>query len=130
MLHHSLSTSGGAGVVRSWHLARGFDDIGYHFIVGKNGLIETGRDIRLVGAHAVGKNYDSIGVCLIGDHTHTEPLYEQLAVLPGLYHQLCRLYSTRLEIDFHRPLSAKHPCPGVRLDRDDALEIMYRASPY
>jgi N-acetylmuramoyl-L-alanine amidase len=44
----------------------GWSDIGYHFVVGRDGLIESGRDIKRPGAHAAGHNAKSIGVCIVG----------------------------------------------------------------
>lgn len=52
--------------VRDWHLARGFRDVGYHFFVRTDGVIETGRGIESVGAHCEGHNLDSVGICLNG----------------------------------------------------------------
>lgn len=48
------------------HRARGFSMIGYHFVIKKDGTIQKGRDLNSIGAHAVGHNSESVGVCLIG----------------------------------------------------------------
>ena len=37
--------------IRKWHLARGFNDIGYHFYIDLYGEIHKGRDISKIGAH-------------------------------------------------------------------------------
>lgn len=55
-----------AADIRSWHKARGFNDIGYHYVVDLDGTIEPGRDVTIAGAHTTGHNADSIGVCYIG----------------------------------------------------------------
>lgn len=55
-----------AADIRRWHKARGFNDIGYHYVVDLDGTIEPGRDVTIAGAHATGYNADSIGVCYIG----------------------------------------------------------------
>lgn len=52
--------------VKKWHLQRGFSDIGYHYIIDINGMIESGRDLSVIGAHCKGYNSDSIGICYIG----------------------------------------------------------------
>ena len=49
-----------------WHRERGFDCIGYHYLVDLDGLILTGRDIGRVGAHCKGHNANSIGICYVG----------------------------------------------------------------
>ena len=59
----------GADKITEWHKDRGFDTIGYHFVIRRDGTIETGRDINMVGAHAVAVNGTSIGVALAGGGT-------------------------------------------------------------
>ena len=51
--------------IRKWHLQRGFADIGYHYIIYRDGSIHTGRDESVIGAHCKGHNSNSIGVCYI-----------------------------------------------------------------
>ena len=55
-----------AADIRSWHLRRGWSDIGYHYVVGLNGIIEPGRSLDLVGAHCRGQNTGSIGIVYVG----------------------------------------------------------------
>lgn len=52
--------------IKRWHLARGFSDIGYHYVIYRDGSIHTGRDESVIGAHCTGHNTNSIGVCYIG----------------------------------------------------------------
>jgi len=52
--------------IDQWHRDRGFNSIGYHFVIRRDGTREQGRDIKLAGAHAKGHNQDSIGICLVG----------------------------------------------------------------
>ena len=52
--------------IKQWHLARGFSDIGYHWVIYRDGSIHQGRDESKVGAHCTGHNTISIGVCYIG----------------------------------------------------------------
>lgn len=40
--------------------------IGYHYVIGIDGVIETGRGLEEIGAHVQGSNAKSIGICLIG----------------------------------------------------------------
>lgn len=64
----------GADVIRKWHVEeRGWKDIGYHFVIRRDGEIELGRDLdkdgdvfEEIGAHVSGMNKHSIGVCLVG----------------------------------------------------------------
>lgn len=48
------------------HLARGFQGIGYHFYIRKDGQIVTCRPLERMGAHAKGYNAHSIGICYEG----------------------------------------------------------------
>ena len=52
--------------IRDWHLARGWNDIGYHFYIDLDGTINKGRDIDKMGAHCKGHNRNSIGICYCG----------------------------------------------------------------
>ena len=52
--------------IRQWHLARGFSDIGYHYIVYRDGSIHPGRAEHIVGAHCTGQNACSIGITYVG----------------------------------------------------------------
>lgn len=56
----------GAADIRSWHKARGWRDIGYHFVIRLDGTIEPGRPLEHEGAHVSGHNHESVGICLIG----------------------------------------------------------------
>ena len=49
-----------------WHRERGFNGIGYHYVICLDGKLEKGRDVALAGAHCKGWNEQSIGICYIG----------------------------------------------------------------
>ena len=49
-----------------WHRERGFNGIGYHYVVRLDGKLEKGRDVSLAGAHCRGWNERSVGICYIG----------------------------------------------------------------
>jgi len=115
IIHCSDSPWGCTREIRQWHLKRGFSDIGYHFVIlngrptfnhSKNnvyipaldGSVECGRYLddddflsdREVGAHTLGYNTDSIGICLIGVNQFTD---RQQVVLRGLCLNLIGLYN-------------------------------------
>lgn len=52
--------------IRKWHKQQGWSDIGYHYVVYRDGTIRDGRDVNISGAHCVNHNAHSIGVCYIG----------------------------------------------------------------
>ena len=52
--------------IRHWHLQRGFSDIGYHYVIYRDGSVHAGRPLEKAGAHCLNHNSYSIGVCYIG----------------------------------------------------------------
>ena len=52
--------------IRRWHKKRGFSDVGYHYIIYRNGHIEPGRDVDIAGAHVQDHNAHTIGICYVG----------------------------------------------------------------
>ena len=49
-----------------WHRNRGWNGIGYHYVIYRDGSIHVGRQLVRVGAHCLGHNTNSVGVCYIG----------------------------------------------------------------
>lgn len=69
IIHCSCTPAGrniGATTIRGWHKEKGFNDIGYHYVIRLDGTIEEGRPIDQIGAHCQGHNRNSIGICYIG----------------------------------------------------------------
>lgn len=56
----------GVDDIRTWHLRRGWFDVGYHWVIRRDGTIEDGRPNDRPGAHARGFNHISLGICLVG----------------------------------------------------------------
>lgn len=52
--------------IRQWHKEQGWLDVGYHFIIRRDGTIEEGRPVDVVGSHVKDWNSKSVGVCLVG----------------------------------------------------------------
>lgn len=52
--------------IKRWHLERGYSDIGYHYVIYRDGSVHEGRNVNISGAHCTGHNSHSIGVCYIG----------------------------------------------------------------
>lgn len=89
--------------IKQCHLARGFSDIGYHFVIGLNGEVRPGRAEAIAGAHCTGHNTRSIGVCYVGGcPTKSTPNWKKLwkdtrtapqrAALEKLVKELLRRY--------------------------------------
>ena len=97
--------------IRSWHLARGWNDIGYHYVIYRDGKLHTGRPVADIGAHCEGHNSDSIGVCLVGDTEFNE---EQFETLKHLYRQLKQIH-TQIEPFGHRDFTDLKTCPNFEV---------------
>ena len=57
--------------IRQWHTTpkpkgNGWSDIGYHFVIYRDGSVHKGRPLEQIGAHTLGYNANSIGICDIG----------------------------------------------------------------
>ena len=95
-----------------WHRQRGFNEIGYNYVVRLDGKIEGGRDVDKIPAHVTNHNKDSIGICYIGgiDKNTLRPkdtrTAEQKEALKKLLTELKALYP-EAEILGHRDF------PGV-----------------
>ncbi|WP_121022773.1 N-acetylmuramoyl-L-alanine amidase [Helicobacter vulpis] len=75
-----------------WHKQRGFNKIGYHYVIGLDGLVERGRGLDEVGAHAQGHNYDSIGICYIIFLTKPLDTYQTGDRVISSHHILNKVY--------------------------------------
>ena len=52
--------------IRTQHKAQGWSDIGYHYIIYRDGTVHAGRNVDISGAHVSGYNSYSIGVAYVG----------------------------------------------------------------
>lgn len=110
-----------------WHRQRGFDSIGYHFVIYLDGSIHKGRPTQQVGAHCKGHNANSIGICYIGGcaadgktpkDTRTEA---QRASLVRLITELRRQYPNAT-VHGHREYAAK-ACPSFDVKSSGLCEL-------
>lgn len=67
---HCTATKEGRDVtvdeLRRWHKRQGWADVGYHYVVYRDGTVAKGRPDSVMGAHVRGYNAHSIGVCYVG----------------------------------------------------------------
>ena len=134
IIHHSATQQGNAETFRKAHKAKGWRDIGYHYVVGNgtysgDGEVETGRTEAEDGAHcsADGMNRKSIGICLVGDFDKQKPTPAQIEALE----RLCRDIMSRYKIPVSKVLGhgevkgAATNCPGKNFDVE-ALRAMLK----
>lgn len=107
--------------VDRWHRAQGWDGIGYHYLVYRDGSIHEGRSTTRVGAHCAGMNSVSIGVCYVGGcapdgHTPKDTrTIKQKAALVTLLSRLKRTYPG-VRIVGHNHFNKGKACPSFDAD--------------
>jgi N-acetylmuramoyl-L-alanine amidase len=65
-------------VIKRWHLARGWSDVGYHYFIRKDGEMEFGRSVDRTPAAQRGHNVGSVAICLSGLAEFTMAQAEEL----------------------------------------------------
>ncbi|MCQ2295087.1 MAG: N-acetylmuramoyl-L-alanine amidase [Bacteroidales bacterium] len=104
--------------IRQWHLQRGWDDIGYHYVIYQDGSLHVGRPIEIVGAHAYGHNQGSIGIAYVGGlNWQGRPAntltHQQECTLVSLIRTLQSIFP-QAEVHGHNEYSSKScPCFNV-----------------
>lgn len=71
-------------IVDEYHKSLGWDGIGYQWFIEKSGEIKKGREETATGAHTIGKNNESIGICLAGNFDLEMPTESQIKTLTSL----------------------------------------------
>jgi len=124
VVHHSATPNGGARSFDRYHRNKGWDELGYHFVIGNgtdtpDGMVEVGSRWykQKHGAHCkTPDNYfneHGIGICLVGDFTRNRPTQRQLASLERLVGFLCdRCDISPARVVSHGSVTHKTACPG------------------
>jgi len=99
----------GVADIRKWHKAKGWADIGYHFVIKRNGAIQKGRPVDAIGAHVAGFNATSVGVCMVGGVAEKNFTRAENNFTPAQWRSLRKLVAE---------LVAKYPKAAVRGHRD------------
>lgn len=107
--------------VDTWHKLRwpGFTSrsgwhVGYHYVIEWDGTVTQTREHDEEGAHTIGMNTRSIGVCLMGNGDLHEPSKEQLTAWYGLYTKLQKQYPN-IPTYPHRKYASYKSCHGKLL---------------
>ena len=120
-----------AKLINEWHKARGFplsrlgQYVGYHYIIEPNGLIVQTRDESEGGAHTIGKNWSSIGICMAGDFSTEAPTSAQIYSLTSLMLSILERWPDikRDQIFPHRRFSQTE-CYGAHLSDEWAADLI------
>ena len=102
--------------IKKYHIGnRKWNDIGYHFVIGRQGELFKGRYPEKIGAHCMGSNEGNLGIALIGDFNIKLPSVKQLATLIYLIQYIKRIKS--MKVYGHRELTKNGftTCPGDHL---------------
>lgn len=133
IVHHSGGTDANplldtsnhtASDMESWHLSKGWEGLGYQYVIQKDGEVWKGRPEHYHGAHEVSHNKDSIGICLSGNFDATIPTNAQIVSLISLMKDLKTRYKiTNDKIVPHRTFTKK-TCYGKKLADDWARNLL------
>ena len=126
IIHHSLTKDGQVvdwNAIRKYHIETNkWADIGYHWgieLVGNKYAIQKGRSENTPGAHTLGQNDKSIGICVVGNYDLTEPPEAALDLLADLCADICKRYKlTSNDIETHHRFASYKTCPGRRFPMD------------
>lgn len=122
----------GVADIRQWHKAKGWSDVGYHFIVKLDGTIEKGRPLHIAGAHVKGHNADSIGVCYIGGVDEDgKPVDTRTEAQKETLDQLLTYLAYRFEspVSGHNDYTDAKACPSFKA-KEQYEYINYRLNKF
>lgn len=96
--------------IHRWHINKppGYDAIGYHKVILRDGTVEDGRPEYMQGAHCRGYNDRSLGVCLIGKDQFTDAQMDSLAEVLSEWD----LKYSQADVVGHCDLDASKTCPN------------------
>jgi N-acetylmuramoyl-L-alanine amidase len=126
VIHHSATTFGNAAIIDQWHRDRGFDELGYHFVIGNgtnsaDGQVEVGPrwPIQKYGAHdnASDNRYNEygIGICLVGNFDVQHPSAAQMRSVDTLVAWLMKRYKIAPDHILGHGDTKQTDCPGKNL---------------
>ncbi len=133
-IHHTVqgtNIDGAAAVrsVQSYHRNnRGWADIGYHFLISRDGTVYEGNPEGRQGAHVLNQNSGNLGISLIGNYDREQPNEAQIRSAAALVRHLSDKYGIsidRQKIKGHGERMAT-ACPGNNVDLD-AIVAMAKA---
>lgn len=108
--------------IRRWHVARGFSDIGYHYVIDFEGRLLVGRSLERIPAAQQGHNSGSIAICVTGGQDGEKAFTQaQFDTLVRLCREINRAYHGEVSFHGHREVANKD-CPAFDYQRILALD--------
>ena len=110
----------GVEKIREWHVKdNGWDDVGYHHIITRDGTIEPARPEEMQGAHAPRVNDRSVAICMIGGSDvnggwSNNFTNEQWVTLKALLLNLTKKYEIK-KIIGHYQVDSRKECPSFKV---------------
>ena len=126
-VHHSQRKIDSVKRIKNLHIKiRGWEDIGYHYLIDKKGKIYFGRSEKFIGAHVFGYNKNSIGLCLIGNFDEEKPTKKQIQTLIKFLKEKVRKFKIPIKnILGHREfLNVTKTCPGKFIDMEKIRRML------
>ncbi len=107
--------------IDSWHKERGWDGIGYHLFVKKDGTVLHGRNLEEIPIAQKGYNSGSIAICLHGKvaEKFTEAQFSSTRALARIIHDA---YAGKVTFHGHNEVSTK-TCPVFDYRKVLALDL-------
>ena len=118
--------------IQKYHMNKGWKNIGYHYVIEyKDGvpICRQGRHETTNGAHTIGFNTKSIGICIVGNYDkHPLELDKKDLLLKLLRYLIHAHHIPRTKIIGHRDSyklrnkPVEKSCPGNKIDLSQLLE--------
>lgn len=131
VIHTTDSYYGDIATIDKWHKDRGWDMIGYHYLItncyptryrwdtkrpdlSSDGAVLEGRPEEFRGAHVQGENWHSIGIALVGKHGQFSAAQLHSAI--NLCHELKDRFPKITEVKGHYEFTDMKTCPEIDMD--------------
>lgn len=136
VIHHSVTNPSGdskkdVDYIAELHRQRGWDGIGYHFVITTDGMVWYVGDLSTARANVADKNEQVIGICMVGDFTKGNPTDEQIVSA----HDLCQFFISEMPqlvnvqdwsaLKGHQDMQATQ-CPGSSWNAESGGSMKWR----
>ena len=121
ILHHSAVSKKDLSyqfdIIKKNHIAKGWGDIGYNYFVETNGILFKGRSEVIAGAHTIGYNENSIGICVAGNYNIDKLSPKQFKTLKGIIDLMRKKYDIPFENVIGHYKVSQTACPGKNIKK-------------